>query len=181
MTGSKNDFRPMVPADPDGANRVARQARLGLKPEPDDVHDAFAAEARQRFGGMMAGVNLVGEDCWQYFIGFSKRDDLGPVTEADRVMDKEHGYCAVMITERTSPLAINTKSHPRWSTNPVAQYFGVESYMGVELYDEDGAPWGTVWVVDDVEHDWKQSDIDWMKDLGHRVETYVNERCRQSR
>lgn len=180
---SKGQIRSMAPQDPYGAERAALQAQLGLRPEPDDEYDAMCQQMLAEFDAMMGedhammvGVNLVQEGCEQYFIGLAKRADLDPITETDRTMTGEMGYCGIVVTERRRPLAINTNDSPRFSTNIVAIEFGVRSYLGEEVCAPDGRVVLTVWVISDVEHEWKQPHLEWVKGWARKVEARVAER-----
>jgi hypothetical protein len=181
---SKDEFRSMAPQDPHGAERAALQTQLGLRREPDEEYDAVAEQMLAEFDAMMGedhamevGVNLVQEGCEQYFIGLAKRADLGPITEADRTMTGEMGYCGIVVTERRRPLAINTNDNPRFSTNIVAIEFGVRSYLGEEVCAPNGDVVLTVWVISDVEHEWKQPHLEWIKGWARKVEARVAERA----
>lgn len=180
---SQGEFRSMAPEDPHGAERAALQAQLGLQPAADSEYDRIARAMLAEFDAMMGeghammvGVNLVQEGCEQYFIGLAKRADLGPVVESDRTMTGEMGYCGIVVTERRRPLAINTNDSARFSTNIVAVEFGVRSYLGEEVCAPDGRVVLTVWVISDVEHEWKQPHLEWIKGWARRVEARVAQR-----
>lgn len=138
----------------DGADRAARQRRLGLATVPDARFDALARKIAEMTGAPAAMVNLVGEER-QYFAGLyvnAQTTPGEPTFQGDpgREMDLEHGFCPHVVARRKALVLDDIFAYPRFAGNPVVDELGVRSYLGAPLIDDDGTVIGTVCAVDPV-------------------------------
>lgn len=156
----------------EAALRAAGLRALGLGEHPEPELDEFARLLAQSAGAPLAMVNFLGADR-QYFAGLHApsmvRGGPGTAARADdpaRYMDKDQGWCPLVVARRKSLVLDDVCDYPRFAGNPVVDQFGIRSYLGAPILDRPGGTVvGTVCAVDTEPHDWGGTDaVDYIKE-----------------
>ena len=140
------------PPESDGAARQERLRALDVPQVPDTRFDALARKIAESTGAAAAMVNFIGEER-QYFAGAYGKEPASPgepsfLADPGREMDMDHGFCVHVAARRKALVLDDIYAYPRFAGNPVVDEFGVRSYIGAPLIDEDGTVIGTVCAID---------------------------------
>ncbi|MFI6209121.1 GAF domain-containing protein [Streptomyces sp. NPDC051041] len=121
--------------------------RLGLPTNPDPVFDGIATRMAADAGFLYGMVNLFLDK--QTFIGLCNPPQGSGHPIVGRTMDLRHGWCPEVVQRKKALPLHNVHAAPRFSSNPVVDAIGIQSYFGAPLIHADsGITLGTVCIVD---------------------------------
>lgn len=170
----------LTPEDKEAPARARRLSRLGLGEHPDPALDAYADHLAELTGAPYAMVNFIDENR-QFFAGLHLSNVARPVVKPDgttpvlgRELARDHGFCPHVVVRRKALVLEDVCDYPRFAGNPVADEFGIRSYLGAPLIDSTGMVLGTVCVVDIEPRPWGKPGLETIKasaaDLVARLE-----------
>lgn len=147
----------------DEANRLASLRGLGLLDTPaEERFDRITRMAQRLFDVPIALVSLVDEDR-QWFKSHQGLD----ATETPREM----AFCAHALGSPEVLHVSNATTDPRFSDNPLVQGDpNIRFYAGAPIAGPDGAPLGTLCVIDREPRDLSPDDLQALQDLATMVE-----------
>lgn len=185
-----HEFIDTIPPDADAAERTRLQQLYGFFSEVNSDFDAFAVTIAEKTGAMATGVNWIGPDLNQLFVGMAFGDGTEVLPE-HRLMPGDHGFCTTMVTRRKNK-ALGLQdllADPRYALNPVVEEhseanpggLNLRAYLGTPLLPPEGIAIGSLFAVDNKKReDWKMSTVQWLKDFArYEVMPYILRRAQR--
>lgn len=88
-----------------------------------------------------------------------------------REMPLTHSFCKYVVASGERLVVPDTRGHPLVGRNPVIEQYGVLSYLGVPVRDQDERLVCVLCVLDFRTRDWSPQDLDTMEDLAAMLRT----------
>lgn len=168
----------LTPQDTEAPARVARLRELGVSDRPIPEFDAFAHELARVTDAPFAMVNFIDEER-QYFSGLydstidPEKGPVDPNGGVGRVMARDHGFCVHVVARRTALVLEDVRDFARFAVNPVADEFGITSYLGAPLLDPSGMALGTICVIDQRPRPWGQQGLRTIKTMAAQLQREI--------
>ncbi|MEM8987809.1 MAG: ATP-binding protein [Pseudomonadota bacterium] len=158
----------MIPATLHPFEQERLEALRSLKlldTAPEEAFDALTRCAADGADAPIALVSLVDEDR-QWF-----KSKVGlDACETPR----KYAFCAHAILNDTTLVVDDSEADPRFCDNPlVVNAPFVKAYAGAPIKDRDGAPLGTLCVIDNAPRTWSRAQISQLENLAHAVSAVI--------
>lgn len=163
--------KPKPPVDPlTDPDRITALHNAGLlDTPPEEAFDRFTRLVRRIFHVPVALVSLVDAD--RQF--FKSASGLREPWASRRETPLSHSFCRHVVSSGAPLVIPNAHEDPRTRDNPAIQDLGVVAYLGVPLVDPEEYVLGSLCAISSKPRDWKQSDVELLRDLGVAAATEI--------
>ena len=152
----------------DDAARLSALRRSALLDTPvEERFDRITRLASAVLGVPVSLVSLV-DDRRQFF---KSQHGLPEPWASQRETPLSHSFCQHVVLKAAPLIVSDVREHPLLRGNPAIGDIGVVAYAGIPIQSSDGQVLGSFCVIDTQPHEWTESEVDTLRQLGALLRT----------
>jgi PAS domain S-box-containing protein len=158
---------PLKPALDDPARLSALQRSALLDTPVEERFDRITRLASAILGVPVALVSLV-DDHRQFF---KSQHGLPEPWASQRETPLSHSFCQHVVSHAAPLIVADAREDPRLRDNLAISDIGVVAYAGIPIQSSDGHVLGSFCAIDTQPHEWTESEVDTLQQLGALLRT----------
>ncbi|CAN5860614.1 hypothetical protein BH11GEM1_BH11GEM1_21430 [soil metagenome] len=156
-----------IPTLDEPARLSALQRSALLDTPAEERFDRITRLASAVLGVPVALVSLV-DDHRQFF---KSQHGLPEPWASKRETPLSHSFCQHVVSEAAPLIVPDAREHPLLRDNLAISEMGVVAYAGIPIQSSDGQVLGSFCAIDTKPHEWTESEVDTLRQLGELLRT----------